>query len=73
MSTCQISCTELVQRGGKILTPHWLLRNWCAMAHFEAEITRFPNMYDKEPKLYSEISDFDFLSVSFDFLHEITL
>ena len=30
-------------------------------------------MYDKEPKLYSEISDFDFLSVSFDFLHEITL
>ena len=40
---------------------------------FEAEITRFPNMYDKEPRLCSAKSDFDFLSVSFDFLHEITL
>ena len=48
MTTCQISCTELVQRVSKILTPHRLLRNWFAMAQFNAGITRFPYMYDEE-------------------------
>ena len=47
-TTCQISCTELVQRVSKIPTPHRLLRDWFAMAHFEAEIQRFSNMLDKE-------------------------
>ena len=46
-TTCRISCTELVQRISKILTPYRLLRNWFAMAHFEAEIPRFLNLYDK--------------------------
>ena len=44
---CQISCTIELQCVSKILTPHRLLRNWFAVAYFEAEITRFPNMYDK--------------------------
>ena len=33
----------------------------------------FGDFSGREPNLHSEISDFDFLSVSFDFLYEITL
>ena len=35
-------------------TPNRLLRNWFAMAYFEAEITRFLNMHDKG-RLFSQI------------------
>ena len=33
----------------------------------------FGDFWGREPRLYSKISEFGFLSVSFDFLHEITL
>ena len=33
----------------------------------------FRHYWAWEPNLHSKISDFDFFSVSFDFLHEITL
>ena len=51
-----------LQRVSKILTPHRLLRNWFAVAYFEAEITRFPNMYDKGGVFSQILSRKTFLS-----------
>ena len=36
-------------------------------------LATFRHFSAREPNLHTKISDFDFLGVSFDFLHEITL
>ena len=51
---CHISCTIELLSVSKILTPHRLLWNWFAMAYFDAEITRSPNMFDKGSSFSSD-------------------
>ena len=61
-TTCQFSCTKKLQCVSKNLMTHSLLRNWFARAQCEAEITRFPNMYDKGGLFSQILSRITFLS-----------